>query len=327
MKNKTLVAESGNFAGGSVGEKYLPVFSDRGNELMKISSGEWRVKNYFPYFSNGPMVAVKSAGYIRRLAELSLLAMLCTVPPAQAARDVLKGTYFETTRLIYPEGAMQGKSIVLNNNSDSDFLLQSYISPRDAATGLPGKSTRDFLVTPPLVRLAAHQTRTLRVLRTGGDFPTDRESVFFLTARLIPAEDAPGGKPGAHNGVVMKYVSALSVKVFWRPAGLDKPNAVEDAASKLKAVVRGDTLTLTNPTPYWLTFRTLTIGGVSVPSSDLLRMVPPLGSQQWILPGGVKRTAGVIPLTWTAIKENGFDTQSFFNPAPVAAETAVKATP
>jgi len=262
------------------------------------------------------------AGTARRLAVPCLLAALCTAPYAQAARDVLKGTYFETTRLIYPEGAMQGKSIVLNNNSDGEFLLQSYISPRDAATGLPGEPTRDFLVTPPLVRLAAHQTRTLRVLRTGGNFPTDRESVFFLTARMIPGEDAPGGKPKAQNSVVMKYVSALSVKVFWRPEGLDKPNAVEDAAGKLKAAVHGDTLTLTNPTPYWVTFRTLTIGGADVPSADLMRMVPPLGSQDWTLPKGAKRTAGVIPVTWTAIKENGFDTQPFLNPAPVIADAA-----
>ncbi|MGJ3449122.1 fimbrial biogenesis chaperone, partial [Enterobacter sp. PTB] len=75
---------------------------------------------------------------------------------------------------------------------------------------------------------------------------------------------------------VMKSVSALSVKVFWRPAGLDKPNAVEDAAGKLKAAVRGDTLTLTNPTPYWVTFRSLTIGGVDMSSAELVHMVPPL---------------------------------------------------
>lgn len=294
---------------------------------MKISTGARHVKKVCSNFSNYQTVIFWLAGTVRRLAAPGLLAMLCAMPAAQAARDALKGTYFENTRLIYQEGALQGKSIVLNNNSDSEFLLQSYISPRDAATGLPGTSTRDFLVTPPLVRLAAHQTRTLRVLRTGGDFPTDRESVFFLTARLIPGEDAPGGKPKAQDGVVMKYVSALSVKLFWRPAGLDKPNAVEETAGKLKAAVHGDTLTLTNPTPYWVTFRTLTIGGVDVPSTDLVRMVPPLGSQQWTLPKGVKRTAGVIPLTWIAIKENGFDTQPFLNPAPVIADTAAQTKP
>ncbi|MFZ4170073.1 molecular chaperone [Enterobacter ludwigii] len=285
------------------------------------------MKNIFSVFPDYPGAVCRTAGYIRRFAAPGLLALLCAAPPAQAVRDVLKGTYFETTRLIYPEGAMQGKSIVLNNNSDGEFLLQSYISPRDATTGLPGEPTRDFLVTPPLVRLGAHQTRTLRVLRTGGDFPADRESVFFLTARLIPGEDAPGGKPKAQTGVVMKSVSALSVKVFWRPAGLDKPNAVEDAAGKLKAAVRGDTLTLTNPTPYWVTFRSLTIGGVDMSSAELVHMVPPLGSQQWTVPKGAKRAGGVIPLTWTAIKENGFDTQPFLNPAPVMADAAGQTTP
>ncbi|WP_193163818.1 fimbrial biogenesis chaperone [Enterobacter ludwigii] len=243
--------------------------------------------------------------------------MFCTASHAQVVRNELKGVYFTSTRLIYPEGALQGKSIVLNNNSDSEFLLQAYISPRNTVTGLPSEATRDFLVTPPLVRLAAHQTRTLRILRTGGDLPKDRESVFFLTARLIPATDVQDGKSGEGSGAMIHFVSALSVKVFWRPDGLDRPNAVEDAAGKLKAAVHGDILTLTNPTPYWITFRTLTIGGADVSSTDIMRMVPPLGSQSWTLPGGAKRTSRVIPVIWTAIKENGFDTQLFLNPAPV----------
>jgi fimbrial chaperone protein len=250
-----------------------------------------------------------------------LLGLAGTSLPSQA-RDILKGTYFESTRVIYPEEAMRGKSVVLNNNSDNDFLLQSFVSPRDATTGLPGKPAQDFLVTPPLVRLGAHQTRTLRLLRTGGDFPQDRESVFLLTASLIPSEEAPEKQKQRQPAAVVKYVSALSVKVFWRPAGLDKPNAVEEAAGKLTSAIHGDTLTLTNPTPYWITFRTLTIGGASVPAEELVRMVPPKGTQHWTLPGAAKRSPSVIPVTWTAIKENGFDTQPYLNPAPVIADTA-----
>lgn len=251
--------------------------------------------------------------------KIGLLLLWCALPSAQAAANALKGTYFETTRVIYPEEARQGKSIVLNNNGDRDFLLQAYISPADTTTGLPLRPTKDFLVTPPLVRLAAHQTRALRVLRVGGDFPADRESVFFLTASLIPNE---GGKKKASPDAraVVKYLTALSVKVFWRPKGLDRPGAVEEAAGKLKAAIAGNVLTLTNPTPYYVTLRTLSIGGADVPVSDLVRMVPPLGQRDYPLPATTKRAA-VIPVIWTAIKESGFDTTPFLNPVAVSAAT------
>jgi len=249
---------------------------------------------------------------------LCLTLAWCALSPAQAARNELNGTFFTSTRVIYPESALQGKSVVLNNNDDRNFLLQAFITPPDGQTGLPGAPTQDFLVTPPLSRLGAHQTRTLRVLRTGGHFPADRESVFFLTARLIPSEAPPDKKrPPQPRGAVVKYLTALSIKVFWRPQRLNKLNAVEDAAGKLKAAIQGDVLTLTNPTPYYVTLRTLSIGGADVPTTQLMRMVPPLSNQTWTLPAGTKR-ASVIPVIWTAIKESGFDTAPFLSPVAVS---------
>lgn len=242
-----------------------------------------------------------------------LLFLLSTFPYAEAAKNELQGTFFVSTRLIYPEDARQGKSIVLNNNSDKDFLLQAYVSQPDTVTSLPTLPGKEFLVTPPLVHLPAHQTQTLRLLRTGGDFPTDRESVFFLTARLIPNEGGEREKNASGSPAVVKYLTALSVKGFWRPQGLDKPNAVEEAAGKLTAKIMGDVLSLKNPTPYYVTLRTLSIGGANVPTSELVHLIPPFGIQSYRLPTGMKRTA-VIPVVWTAIKENGFDTAPYLSP-------------
>lgn len=258
---------------------------------------------------------VSGYGLVRTLC---LVLAWCALPQVQAARNELNGTFFTSTRVIYPETARQGQSVVLNNNDDHHFLLQAFISPLDVQTGLLGAPTQDFLVTPPLSRLGAHQTHTLRILRIGGNFPADRESVFFLTARLIPSEAPPDEKRQPQSrGAVVKYLTALSIKVFWRPKGLDKLNAVEEAAGKLKAAIQGDVLTLTNPTPYYITLRTLSIGGADVPTTQLVRMVPPLSNQTWTLPAGTRR-ASVIPVIWTAIKESGFDTAPFLSPAPVS---------
>ncbi|WII85142.1 molecular chaperone (plasmid) [Klebsiella pasteurii] len=229
---------------------------------------------------------------------------------SEAAKNELQGTFFESTRLIYPEDALHGKSIVLNNNSDKDFLLQAYVSHIDVETGLPTLPSKEFLVTPPLMHLGAHQIQNLRLLRTAGDFPTDRESVFFLTARLIPNERTDSEKNISASHTVVKFLTSLTVKVFWRPHGLDKPNAVEDSAGKLKADIVGNTLILKNPTPYYVTLRTLSIGGSDVQANELMHMVPPYGTQRYSLPIGTKRSS-VTPVTWTAIKENGFDTISY----------------
>ncbi|ULH10498.1 molecular chaperone [Serratia marcescens] len=273
-------------------------------------------------FMNVTMLRISAQRGFERacLCGFGLLLVVGMVPYGQAAGNELKGTYFESTRVIYPEEARQGKSIVLNNNSDKDFLLRAYVSLANVTTGLPEHPTRDFLVTPPLARLGAHQTRALRLLRTGGQFPTDRESVFFLTASLIPNEGADTKKPASDNQAVVKFLTAVSVKVFWRPNGLDKPNAVEEAAGKLKGAIIGNVLTLSNPTPYYVTLRSLSVGGADVPATDLVRLVPPLGQQDYPVPAGAKR-ASVIPVIWTAIKESGFDTTPFLSPVAVSSAT------
>lgn len=256
---------------------------------------------------------------VRHVFVIYLMLTVSLIQPTQAALDELKGTFFESTRVIYPETARQGKSIVMSNNDDRNYLLQVYLSSINT-DGLPDVPTRDFLVTPPIARLNAHQSITLRVLRVGGHLPTDRESVFYLNAILIPSEVPPDAKNDLPDAKV-KYRTGLAIKVFWRPSWLDKSNAVEEAAGKLTGVIRGNVLTLSNPTPYYVTLRTLSIGGVYVPAAEVVRMIPPLGSQHWSLPSGTERTA-TIPVLWTAVKENGFDTTPFFTPVAAGSATS-----
>ncbi len=44
-----------------------------------------------------------------------------------------------------------------------------------------------FLITPPLFRLDAKQENVLRIIRTGGNLPADRESLFWLNIKSIPS--------------------------------------------------------------------------------------------------------------------------------------------
>lgn len=242
---------------------------------------------------------------------ITFILMMVFFPSAKASKNELQGTFFESTRLIYKEGDVNGKSIVLNNNSDKVFLLQAYVSNLDVDSGLPTSPIKEFIATPPLSNLGANQTQTLRVLRTGGVLPTNRESVLILTARLIPNEISDAQEVTSDSQTIVKFLTSLSVKVFWRPHGLDKPNAVQDSAGKLKAEIVENMLILKNPTPYYITLRSLSIDGYDVPAQELVHMVPPFGSQKYLFPKDIKLTSA-IPVIWTAIKENGFDTTPYF---------------
>lgn len=223
---------------------------------------------------------------------------------AFAYGESLTGTYFENTRVIYSDEDHQGRSIILNNNGGETFLVQAYLSGSAPESGAPVGRTNDFIVTPPLNRLEAHTKQAFRILRTNGDFPSDRESLFYLTVNLIPSENAPAPED---NNSKIKFLSALAIKVFYRPEALIKTGAIREAAGKIKAVIRDDSLVLINPTPYWLTFRTLSVGGVSLPGNLLAQMLPPFGQQVWTMPVGIKG-GGAVSVTWRAITESGFDT-------------------
>ncbi|MCW1829950.1 molecular chaperone [Enterobacter asburiae] len=247
---------------------------------------------------------------------LILLVMACVINNAGAVVANLSGVYFESSRLIYPEKSHRGVTVILNNNTDNAFLLQAYLSESARNNGTPGKQVKDFIVTPPLRKLAPHDKVPVRVMRTGGSLPSDRESVLYLTARMIPSGQQSDKQYSESDtqGASLNIISSLSVKVFWRPEGLEKNEAVEKAAARLSAIVSDKTVTLSNPTPYYITLRTLSVGGVFVEPGGLANMIPPFGKQDYLLPEGVKRTVQ-IPVSWTAIKESGYDTDPYVTAA------------
>lgn len=232
------------------------------------------------------------------LVALSLQAALLHV--ARADGEVVgQGIAFHVLRVIYPESEKQGVTLTARNNSPAPYLMQSRVRPVDPATGgvdltSPERQGMPFIVTPPLSRLEANGELTLRIRRSDVALPADRESVFFISMKALPALAPEGQK------MVMTVVSNL--KLFYRPSGLVK-RAVAEMAPKLTFLREGKILTAYNPTPYWMTFSRLSVGGVAMDKSALRMMVPPFGSQRYALP-----VAAVGKVTWQLIDEDGWDT-------------------
>jgi P pilus assembly chaperone PapD len=188
------------------------------------------------------------------------------------------------TRVIY-DGAKKETSVSVSNTGKSDvFLVQSWVDGGDKTRKAP------FIVTPPLFRIAPDGENILRIVRTGDSLPTDRESVFWLNVKSIPATDS--NQPRVN---VLQVVVKSRLKMFYRPEGLE--GQPEEAYRFLQVSRSGNHLTLANPTPFYVTLFSLKADGRDIQDAD---MVPPKGQASFTLPSASLRT-----VTWQAINDYG----------------------
>jgi P pilus assembly chaperone PapD len=164
------------------------------------------------------------------------------------------------------------------------YLVQSWVDSGERGGKPP------FIVTPPLFRINPGEENLLRIVRTGGNLPQDRESVFWLNVKSIPAIDINKQRTN-----VLQVVVKARLKLFYRPAGLE--GQPEMAWGQLAVSRSGNRLTLSNPTPFYVTLFTLKVDGQEIKEADL---VPPKGSVSFTLP-----SARASHVTWQAISDYG----------------------
>ncbi|MCA4824788.1 MAG: molecular chaperone [Serratia rubidaea] len=196
--------------------------------------------------------------------------LLLTAGLAQAAG----GVYLGTTRVIF-DSANKTTTVIANNSSEKDtWLLRSWVSPYTSknkeASADSSEGGGHFVVTPPLYRLDPKGSVQLRINRTGGVLPEDRESVFYFNALAIPP------KPKEGKGSMVQFALNTQIKLFYRPHALNEERAVAHAYKKITVRSNGALLTLSNPTPYYLTVTNVLLdNGKGVAFND--PMIPPFG--------------------------------------------------
>ncbi|WP_264642947.1 molecular chaperone [Candidatus Symbiopectobacterium sp. NZEC127] len=242
----------------------------------------------------------------RWLAVLSLLAGGFMAMSAHAEEREPQGITFYVLRVIYMASDRQGVALTAYNKTPRPYLMQSRMRPQDTATGdvdntATGSTVVPFIVTPPLSRLEPNDNLTLRIRRNGQPLPDDRESVFFISMKAIPAQ--PAAAPQDNTAKVILTITN-NLKVFYRPEGLKK-QAVAEMAPKLRFKREGNQLVADNPTPYWLTFSRLKVGTHALSKPQLRLMVPPFGKQFYALPPG----ATGKNVVWQLIDEDGWNTE------------------
>jgi len=232
------------------------------------------------------------------------------------------GIELESTRVIYPEKAKNGVAFTVTNNTSTVYLLQSRILPRMLpALGSPASeqqkagaivvdttssdtrhanhsvSLAPFIVLPPLESLTPGAGITLRIRLTKNALPADRESVFILALKAIPQQSSVEMSINQASG---QMVLALqnNLKLFYRPEGLPLISS-DERAKQLKFSRQGKTLTINNPTPYYLTLSNV-YADTQLLSLGNRQMIAPFSSESYEIAESHFKT-----VRWQLIDDNG----------------------
>lgn len=204
-------------------------------------------------------------------------ALLLAMSSAQA------GVIIGGTRIIY-KGDKKETSISVENPDKVSYLIQSW---SDAGEESSDKSP--FMITPPLFRLGAGQQNTLRIIRVGGSLPEDREMLYWMNIKSIPATE----KNDSAN--TLQIAVKTRIKLIYRPQSLtDQPEKFTD---KLTWNRSGNAVTVTNPTAYYMNFSAVKVGNSTVKDATY---VAPMSTATFTLPAGARGD-----ISWVIINDFG----------------------
>ncbi|WP_032697818.1 fimbria/pilus periplasmic chaperone [Raoultella planticola] len=218
-------------------------------------------------------------GCINIKAILASFFVFLSIPQSHA------GVALGATRVVYPADKKQVQLAVTNNEEKSNYLIQSWIENAD------GEKDNRFVITPPLFSMQGKKENTLRIIdATNGKLPKDRESLFWINVKAIPALDK-----SRENENYLQFAIVSRIKLYYRPVGLDI--APEQAPEKLRFSREMNKLTIINPTPYFLAVTDLKIGNKSLEHA----LVPPVGKISVNIPSG----SGFGDISYKVINDYG----------------------
>ena len=163
----------------------------------------------------------------------------------------------DRTRLVFAASDI-AQSLTLANDSVTPMLLQVWTDAGETASS-PDNSRTPLVVLPPVFKMQPDELRTLRVmLSSRRSLPEDRESLFWLNIYQIPPELS------ATKSATRKLVLPLRLrlKVFIRPTGLKAPTANDE--QKLRFSIASQGITITNPTPWYLSLTVTATKGIRI---------------------------------------------------------------
>lgn len=210
---------------------------------------------------------------IIRMFFISYLLLLFPISSFANEAKSQGGIYLGTTRVVF-DSIGQAAVFTANNSSSNDtWLIRSWVSPyvKTAKEVSEDDAIKNFIITPPLYRLDPNSSVQLRINRTGGILPEDRESVYYINVLAIPP------KPKDTKGSVIQFALNTQIKLFYRPHRINDEREIVKAYSNINLKSRDGILTLNNPSPYYLTLTNIVLNKtITLSPGD--PMIPPFGN-------------------------------------------------
>ncbi|MEQ4664210.1 fimbria/pilus periplasmic chaperone [Providencia rettgeri] len=170
------------------------------------------------------------------------------------------GVALGSTRVIYPLNDKQTSLALSNTDERNQFLIQTWVEDKE------GKKTKDIIITPPLFVSKPKSENTLRIILNNSNLPKDRESLYWINSKSIPAVD----KNDIKDKNILQIAVLSRIKLFVRPENLN--TLPSDAPELLIFNYKNNNLTIKNPSPYYMTLINLKYGEEKLSSI----MIPPM---------------------------------------------------
>lgn len=157
------------------------------------------------------------------------------------------------TRLIYDAAKKEASLSLSNAGKSTPYLVQVWVSDMQRQTrNIP------FIATPPLFKLGLNGDSAVRVVYTSlPALPEDRESVYLLNVRAIPAVEKKADPKR------LTIATQNIIKLIYRPKGLSAKEAgLAWQTLKVTAVAGG--ISFDNPTPYVVTLTGMSVNGKKI---------------------------------------------------------------
>ena len=202
------------------------------------------------------------------------------------------------TRVIY-DGGKRETTLSVRNPDKQAYLIQAWTDGNGPEGDEKDTPKPPFVVTPPLFRLDPGAENLMRIIRSGGNLPEDRESVFWMNVKSIPS------MPETSKNVLQIAVKTR-IKLFYRPSGIHAPE--QDDYQQLTFRRTGNQLEVNNPTPYYVSFNSVRIGTGLL--KEQFMMAAPKSTSHFVLPSAAAGTQ----VLWKAITDFGGETKEITSP-------------
>lgn len=216
---------------------------------------------------------------------LFLLISIFTADIAQA------GVVVGGTRVIFNESQHEASLSVNNPDLKLPYLIQSWVDGNGPTGANAGAAKPPFIVTPPLFRLDSQSENVVRIVRTGGNLPDDKESVFWMNVKSIPATVEGGSKN------VLQISIKTRIKMFYRPKNI--LGSLDSTNNSLVFSRTGNHLLVNNPGTYYISFYSLAIGNSKISTTDI--MAAPKSTTEYVIPANTQGNK----VSWKIINDFG----------------------